>query len=73
MYYWFQQRGRNITSEWQVKWYLFWDAMRKNRTDGALVRLTALVPPGGEVDAADRQLVDFANEILPYLSEYVPD
>ena len=38
VYYWFQQRGRVITNEYLVKWYLFWDALTKNRTDGALVR-----------------------------------
>jgi EpsI family protein len=45
VYYWFQQRGRNMTNEYLVKWYIFWDALTRNRTDGALVRLTAFVPP----------------------------
>jgi exosortase D (VPLPA-CTERM-specific) len=27
VYYWFQQRGRIITNEFAVKWYLFWDAL----------------------------------------------
>jgi len=39
VYYWFQQRGRMLTNEYMVKWYLFWDALTRNRTDGALVRL----------------------------------
>jgi len=56
-----------------VKWYLFWDAMTRNRTDGALVRLTALVQPGGDLADADRQLVDFAQAVYPYLSDYIPD
>ena len=46
VYYWFQQRGRVITNEYQVKWYLFWDALTRNRTDGALVRL--IVPVGAD-------------------------
>ena len=29
VYYWFQQRGRIITNEYLVKWYLFWDALTK--------------------------------------------
>jgi exosortase D (VPLPA-CTERM-specific) len=33
VYYWFQQRGRDIT-RMAVKWFLFWDAMTRNR--GAL-------------------------------------
>jgi exosortase D (VPLPA-CTERM-specific) len=73
VYYWFQQRGRNLTNEWMVKWFLFWDSMMRNRTDGALVRLTAFVPPGQDVAVADERLVGFANTVFPYLSEYIPD
>ena len=25
VYYWFAQRGRNLTNEYLVKWYIFWD------------------------------------------------
>jgi EpsI family protein len=35
VYYWFQQRGRVIDNEFAVKWYLFWDALTRHRTDGA--------------------------------------
>ena len=73
VYYWFQQRSRNITSEWMVKWYLFWDSMTRNRTDGALVRLTAFVGPGQDEAVADKRLVEFANTVFPHLSEYIPD
>jgi exosortase D (VPLPA-CTERM-specific) len=73
VYYWFQQRGRDITSEWLVKWYLFWDAMTRNRTDGALVRLTAFVLPGEDIAVADKRLTDFAGAVIPQLSEYIPD
>jgi exosortase D (VPLPA-CTERM-specific) len=73
VYYWFQQRGRIITDEWMVKWYLFWDAMTRNRTDGALVRLTALVLPGEDTDAADEGLASFAQAVVPYLRDYIPD
>jgi exosortase D (VPLPA-CTERM-specific) len=72
VYYWFQQRGRNITNEWLVKWFLLWDAMTRNRTDGALVRLTAFIDPGDDLAAADGRLVDFAKVVNPYLSEYIP-
>jgi len=73
VYYWFQQRGRDITNEWLVKWYLFWDAMTRNRTDGALVRLTAFVNTGEDLAAADGRLVEFAKVVNPYLSEYIPE
>jgi EpsI family protein len=73
VYYWFKQRDRNITNEWLVKWFLFWDGMTRNRTDGALVRLTAFVQPGEDLDEADARLVEFATTVMPYLAEYIPD
>ena len=73
VYYWFKQRDRNITNEWLVKWFLFWDGMTRNRTDGALVRLTARVQPGEDLDVADARLVEFATTVVPYLDEYIPD
>ena len=36
--YWFPQRGNVLTNEYVVKWYLFRDAVTRNRTDGALAR-----------------------------------
>lgn len=73
VYYWFQQRGRVIDNEFAVKWFLFWDALTRHRTDGALVRLITLLPPGGDESAADRRLADLAARIAPTLSRYVPN
>lgn len=73
VYYWFQQRGRNITNEYLVKWYLFWDALTRNRTDGALVRLTTPISPGEDIARADAKLVKFAGQIQPFMSDYIPD
>ena len=60
MYYWFQQRGRVMTNEYLVKGYLFWDSLTRNRSDGALVRLTVPMPEGAVEEQADRQLAQFA-------------
>jgi exosortase D (VPLPA-CTERM-specific) len=73
VYYWFQQRGRVITNEYQVKWYLFWDALIRNRTDGALVRLVVPVAPDEPDAAADRQLTQFAAAAASTLTPYLPD
>jgi len=73
VYYWFKQRDRNVTSEWLVKWFLFLDGMTRNRTDGALVRLTAFVMPGEDVSVADNRLVEFLNVVYPHFDEYIPD
>jgi exosortase D (VPLPA-CTERM-specific) len=73
VYYWFQQRGRVMTNEYLVKWYLFWDSLTRNRTDGALVRLVVPLPPGGTDLAADRQLTEFAAAATPTLAPFIPD
>lgn len=73
MYYWFQQRGRVITNEYAVKWFIFWDALTRNRSDGALVRLAAPVAEGVDVATVDAELTRFATAIAPQLSRYVPN
>jgi exosortase D (VPLPA-CTERM-specific) len=73
VYYWFQQRGRIVTNEFAVKWYLFWDALTRHRTDGALVRLIVTLPATGNEAEADRRLADLANQVAPILTRYVPD
>lgn len=73
VYYWFQQRGRNITNEYMVKWYLFWDALTRNRSDGTLIRITTAVAPGEDLAAGDRRLADFARISVPELHAFIPD
>lgn len=73
VYYWFQQRGRVLSNEYLVKWYLFWDALTKNRSDGALVRLVAPVGVGQDVEDVDRLLMDFAQDISGELDKYIPE
>jgi exosortase D (VPLPA-CTERM-specific) len=73
VYYWFQQRGRVITNEFAVKWYLFWDSLARHRTDGALVRLIMPLPRTSDVAIADRQLTEFAGQIVPKLPQYLPN
>jgi exosortase D (VPLPA-CTERM-specific) len=73
VYYWFRQRGRNITSEYLAKFYLFWDALTRNRTDGALIRLTTPVPTGDDVSQADRRLADFLRAAEPLFKRFIAD
>ncbi len=72
VYYWFQQRGRIVTNEYMMKWWLFWDSMTLHRTDGALMRLTTILKPGQDISIADKRLEDFSRKIAPMLPEYVP-
>ena len=73
VYYWFKQRDRIITNEFAVKGYLLWDALTRNRSDGALVRLTTLMQPGENIERGDERLRAFAALAVPELEEYVPD
>lgn len=72
VYYWFQQRGRVITNEYLVKWYLFWDSLTRNRSDGALVRLTTTFDAVEGTAQADARLQRFAADVAGELGKYVP-
>jgi EpsI family protein len=65
-------RGRVLTNIWQMKWYNFLDALTRQRTDGAVVRLITPVYPGEEVEGADRRLAAFTQAIVPVLNEFLP-
>ena len=73
VYYWFQQRGRIITNEYLVKWYLFLDSLQRNRTDGALVRVYANIGEGQSVEEVDQLLVNFIENAVPQMSPYIPE
>lgn len=73
VYYWFQQRGRIITNEFAAKWYIFWDSLTRNRTDGALVRVITNIPDNTDTVAADEHLQKFLTEFNPLLADYIPD
>ena len=72
VYYWFQQRGRTITNEYLAKWYLFYDALTMNRTDGALIRLVTSVGQTEDIEKADQRLQSFMKELVPRLPAYIP-
>jgi EpsI family protein len=72
-YYWYQSRGRFLTNEYWHKIYLVLDAIRYNRTDGALVRVLAPLPEEGDIDHIDAQVREFIKRFTPILQqEYFP-
>jgi len=73
VYYWFKQRDRWITSEYLVKFFLFWDSLTRHRADGALVRLVSSVYAGETEATADGRLQTMAGLVTPLLGRYVPD
>lgn len=72
VYYWYQEQGRVIADDWLKILYLSWDRMRRDRTDGALIRFTAPVYQKDE-RAAEQEIHDLAQEIIPRLPAYVPN
>jgi exosortase D (VPLPA-CTERM-specific) len=73
VYYWFQGHGRIIANEYINKWYLLVDAILKNRTDGALVRVVTPIFPTEEIVDADKRLLDFLSVAEPELKNYLLD
>ena len=71
--YWFKQRDRVLSNEYLVKLYLLWDAMTRQRSDGALIRLSAAVDPSEDEQEVEQRLLQFAQTIQPQLNRYIPD
>lgn len=72
VYYWFQQRGRVVTNEYLVKWYLLVDGLLRHRTDGALIRIIVPVDHDHTVEQAEASLHSFTSVIAARLTSFVP-
>jgi exosortase D (VPLPA-CTERM-specific) len=72
-YYWFPQRGRILTNAYQLKIFAFWDALTRQRTDGALVRVITPVYEFEELADAEARLQGFVREVVPILTEFLPE
>lgn len=70
--YWYLAHDRAVASEYWAKFYLVTDAMRLNRSDGSLIRLTTPLSRGENPAAAEQRLVSFAGLLVPQMSQYVP-
>jgi hypothetical protein len=55
-----------------MKWYLLSDSITRNRTDGALVRVTTPVGPLEAPGAADERVRAFIRLAEPLMGTYVP-
>jgi EpsI family protein len=69
--YWYQAHGRVIASEYSGKAWLVFDAITRNRTDGALVRVLTSTR-NGENQARTRA-VQFVQALYPRLGKFIPD
>jgi EpsI family protein len=73
VFYWYQSRDRVVASEYWGKVFTVLDAIRYNRTDAALVRVT--VPIGSDDGARGRATgagQDFIQALFPLLSTHLP-
>jgi len=69
--YWYWAHGRASANEYWVKYHLVADAIRLNRTDGAMIRVST--PIGAEtVDAAQQRITAFTEELVPIINHYAP-
>ena len=71
-YYWFPQRGRILTNAYQLKIFAFWDALTRQRTDGALVRVITPVYEFEELGDAEGRLEGFTRQIVSALADFIP-
>lgn len=71
--YWYQAHGRSVPNEYLAKLYMVTDAIRTNRTDGALVRVITTVMPNETLEAAEDRATHFTQQMAPYLPRFIPD
>lgn len=73
VYYWFDERGRNITETSYAKWYLLLDSITLKRSDGALIRLITPVKNREDAENADKRLTQFLFDSYPVIKSFLPD
>ena len=71
--YWYQAHGRSVASEYLAKVYMVTDAIRLNRTDGALVRVTTPIDPKEDTLRAKARVEAFTAQLVPSLPRFIPD
>jgi EpsI family protein len=71
-YYWFDERGRDLTETYSAKWYLLLDSITMHRSDGALIRLSTPLAAGESMANAEKRLDAFLNAAYPEIKAYIP-
>ena len=75
VYYWFEGRGRRMTSSFAAKFHTVADSMTRGRTDGGLVRVITPIGAAEGLDeaAADARLRRFLAAGVDRLSRFIPE
>ena len=71
--YWYQAHGRSVANEYMAKAYLVSDAIRMNRTDGALVRVVTAIAGNEGQPAARARAEGFVAQLMPTLPRFIPN
>jgi EpsI family protein len=71
--YWYQAHGRSVANEYLAKGYLVSDAIRMNRTDGALVRVITPISGAAGAQAAKEHAEGFVAELMTQLPRFIPN
>ena len=71
--YWYQAHGRSVADEYMAKFYMVVDAIRMNRTDGALVRIITPIASNETLSAARNRAEKFTMQLAPMLPKFIPD
>jgi EpsI family protein len=69
--YWFQAQGKAVAGELEAKIDLMRGALFRNRTDGALIRISSPVT-GTSQETTDR-MIRYVQALYPVLRDYLPD
>jgi EpsI family protein len=78
VYYWYQSHGRVVASEYWGRIFMVVDAIRFNRTDGAMVRVISPLPDAQNYTdesekKAEENAVAFVQTLFPVLEEFLPE
>ncbi len=71
--YWYEAHGRSVANEYMAKIYMVTDAMRLDRTDGALVRVITSIDSRQNAAAARGRAEAFVAQFVPMLPRFIPN
>jgi len=69
--YWYHSQGTDVAGEVQAKIAMVKNAFLNNRTDGALIRISA--PVQDTIQETIERLIQYVQTVYPILGEYLPD
>jgi len=70
--YWYEAHHRVVASEYTGKVLLVWDALRTNRREGSLLRVTMPLAKGQDVESATQAGLELARAIHNQMTDFLP-